>query len=435
MSTRPRKRGSAGKDRAPAAPRKPLEDISALHNAIQQPLGRKCQRIDVPSAEVKSLSRPRVAPKPALAPKSISQRTLIPIESESERASDYEPSSPDAPPLRPSWFHSVPLKHRRTVELMLGNAGITISKQERDALISECCDSFQAEEHVREFLEWFAVQDRVSVLTTKLCETSVWSNSATKMCYADECCDNLLAREERFGLTPDYMTTVQQDITHNMRSILVDWLVEVAEEYKLLTQTIFLAVNYVDRFLGLYSIDRNKLQLVGLTSMLIASKYEETDPPKINEFVYISDDTYTKDDVLKMECILLSSLQFNMSVPTAWEFVRGFCSSATIGDRPKFLAHFLTELFLMFSCNLKYRPSMVAAAAVFLALYTLHLPAWPNGLLQLAGNNQMLLQQCVEDMHTAHKKTLADGHALKAIREKFQESKWLRVSLVPIRAL
>jgi cyclin A len=326
------------------------------------------------------------------------------------------------------------------MQSMLENAGVAIPQKERDLLVRDCCAAFKAEGFVDEFLEWMAAHERVSSLTTSLHQTGVGSPrsptvaSAVGNLYAEEIHDNLLAREDRFSITPEYMETVQRDITHNMRSILVDWLVEVGEEYKLTSQTLFLAVNYVDRLLGIRSINRNKLQLLGITCMLVAAKYEEIYPPTIDELVYISDNTYTRKDVVTMESILLTSLQFHLSAPTSWEFARGFCSSASIGDRPKFLAHFLAELFMMFPCSLKYRPSVVAASSVFLALYMLHLPPWPAGLLELAGNKRDLLQQCVEDLHSVHKKVLSGG-PLKAIREKFQESKWLKVSLIPSRSL
>jgi cyclin A len=89
----------------------------------------------------------------------------------------------------------------------------------------------------------------------------------------------------------------QRDISYSMRAILVDWLVEVAEEYKLHQQTLFMAVAYIDRFLSEMSVQRGKLQLVGVTCMLLAAKYEEIYPPAIEEFVYITDNTYTRDQV------------------------------------------------------------------------------------------------------------------------------------------
>ena len=63
----------------------------------------------------------------------------------------------------------------------------------------------------------------------------------------------------------------QPDITYPMRAILVDWLVEVGEEYKLQPETIYLAVNYIDRFLSYMSVQRAKLQLVGTACMFIAA--------------------------------------------------------------------------------------------------------------------------------------------------------------------
>ena len=89
----------------------------------------------------------------------------------------------------------------------------------------------------------------------------------------------------------------QPDITHGMRSILVDWLVEVADEYKLHSQTLYLTISYIDRFLSKMSVLRSKLQLVGAASMLVAAKFEEIHPPEVEEFVYITDDTYTKKQV------------------------------------------------------------------------------------------------------------------------------------------
>lgn len=93
-------------------------------------------------------------------------------------------------------------------------------------------------------------------------------------------------------------------INKSMRAILVDWLVEVTEEYNLVSETLFLTVNYLDRFLSSnVTIDPSKLQLVGVSCMLIASKLEEIYPPEISDFVYITNATYTADEV----CVRMSS--------------------------------------------------------------------------------------------------------------------------------
>ena len=68
-----------------------------------------------------------------------------------------------------------------------------------------------------------------------------------------------------------YIEKVQKDVTVNMRGVLVDWLVEVAEEYKLLSDTLYLTISYIDRFLSVNLTNRQRLQLLGVSSMLIAS--------------------------------------------------------------------------------------------------------------------------------------------------------------------
>ena len=87
----------------------------------------------------------------------------------------------------------------------------------------------------------------------------------------------------------------QEDINPFMREILTDWLIEVHLKFKLQPETLYLTMNLIDRFLSKTSINRKNLQLVGVTANFIAAKYEEIYPPNVNDFVYISDNAYTRD--------------------------------------------------------------------------------------------------------------------------------------------
>ena len=78
--------------------------------------------------------------------------------------------------------------------------------------------------------------------------------------------------------SPSYMSK-QTDINAKMRAILIDWLVEVHLKFKLMPETLYLTINLIDRYLEKETIMRNKLQLVGVTAMFIASKYEEIYAP------------------------------------------------------------------------------------------------------------------------------------------------------------
>jgi cyclin-A len=113
----------------------------------------------------------------------------------------------------------------------------------------------------------------------------------------------------------------QSDINASMRSILIDWLIEVADEYKMTDETLFLSVQYVDRFLSTVNVTRSKLQLLGMslreritstersilgtTCLYLASKYEEMYPPALDEFTFITDNTYEQKHILRMEQIVI----------------------------------------------------------------------------------------------------------------------------------
>lgn len=97
----------------------------------------------------------------------------------------------------------------------------------------------------------------------------------------------------------------QADITPEMRSILVDWLVEVAQEYKLVQETLHLSVRMIDRFLSVAAVQRNKLQLVGVTCMFIASKFEEIYAPQVQHRTY---PTCSKSTIPILERVLVKAL-------------------------------------------------------------------------------------------------------------------------------
>nr|KYP44466.1 Cyclin-B2-3 [Cajanus cajan] len=128
-------------------------------------------------------------------------------------------------------------------------------------------------------------------------------------------------------VSPNYMIS-QLDINERMRAILIDWLIEVHYKFELLEETLFLTVNLIDRFLELQAVIRKKLQLVGVTAMLIACKYEEVSVPTVEDFILITDKAYTRNEVLDMEKLMMNILQFKLSVPTPYVFMRRYLKAA-----------------------------------------------------------------------------------------------------------
>ncbi|KAJ0679688.1 putative cyclin domain-containing protein [Helianthus annuus] len=157
-------------------------------------------------------------------------------------------------------------------------------------------------------------------------------------------------------VTPSYMSQ-ERDITDRMRGILIDWLIEVHYKFELMEETLYLTVNLVDRFLARRPVVRKNLQLVGITitAMLLGCKYEEVTVPIVNNFIVISDEAYTRSEVLDMEKEMMNALEFNLSVPTPFVFVKRFLKAARSYKRWSYC----------------FPPSLLAAAAVFTAESTL----------------------------------------------------------------
>jgi cyclin A len=223
----------------------------------------------------------------------------------------------------------------------------------------------------------------------------------------------------------------QADITSSMRSILVDWLVEVCEEYKLHTETLYLAVNYTDRFLSKMSVLRGKLQLLGTASIYIASKYEEIFPPDVNEFVYITDDTYKKEQVLRMEHLILKVLNFHMNAPTANCFLLHFIQFSKCSKKIEHLARYLAELTLIEADPfLEFLPSQIATSSLYLSMLILNKREWNlNDMFELTGYRvDNKIKSCVNEIYKAM--CNASTHAQQAIQEKYRSERFDCVSLI-----
>jgi hypothetical protein len=122
----------------------------------------------------------------------------------------------------------------------------------------------------------------------------------------------------------NYFQCLQKDINEKMRAILIDWLVDVHSKFKMNHQTLFLAVNLIDRYLEQIVVPRTQLQLVGISSLFIASKYEEIYPPDLKDFVKCCDNTYTAEQILEVESQIISILNFNLVFTSAYQFFELF---------------------------------------------------------------------------------------------------------------
>ncbi|KAG6624549.1 hypothetical protein CIPAW_16G035000 [Carya illinoinensis] len=202
---------------------------------------------------------------------------------------------------------------------------------------------------------------------------------------------------------PNYIESVQKDINANMRGILVDW---------------------------------QKLQLLGVSAMLIASKYEEISPPHVEEFCYITDNTYKKEEVVNMEADILKSLKFEVGNPTIKTFLRRFTRVAqetykTPNLQLEFLGYYLAELSLLDYNCVKFLPSLVAASVMFVARFIIRPKThpWCSALEKNSGYRPADLKECVLTIHDLY--LSRRGGALQAVREKYKRHKFKCVATMP----
>lgn len=196
----------------------------------------------------------------------------------------------------------------------------------------------------------------------------------------------------------------QREINEDMRRVLVDWLIEVHMNFKLKPESIFLAVNIMDRFLEKTVVSKSKLQLVGCASLLIAAKYEDIYAPEISELEYITKNAYTKDEVIRMESLICNKLKFTFTLPTSFHFIQRFLHAAFLhGDNGNRIPeHLVSELkteaffFLLLSLLeykcLEHKPSGIAASALFLAFQRYQME-WVGGLLFVPHSNNPCLER------------------------------------------
>jgi len=234
--------------------------------------------------------------------------------------------------------------------------------------------------------------------------------------------------EHKFSVPADYMKQ-QADINEKMRAILIDWLVEVHLKFKLMPETLFLTVNLIDRFLALKPVTRRNLQLVGVTGMLLASKYEEIWAPEVKDFVYISDKAYTREQIINMEKLMLNTLGFNLTLPTPYNFLARFlkAAGAHLDKQVTMLASYLIELAQVDAGQLKYAYSLQSAAALYGAMRTAGKEdAYPRALAKHSGYSENEVHSCTEELLILMKK--APTASLNAVYKKYSLPKYLEVA-------
>ncbi|KAI1904099.1 hypothetical protein AGOR_G00002180 [Albula goreensis] len=211
-----------------------------------------------------------------------------------------------------------------------------------------------------------------------LCITPVRSSPLPVLCWAnrDDVWNNLLKKDKAYSRDVHFMEKHPQ-LEPKMRVILLDWLLEVCEVYKLHRETFYLAQDFFDRYMATQkNVVKTRLQLIGISSLFIAAKLEEIYPPKVHQFAYVTDGACTEEEILSMELIIMKELKWSLSPLTSISWLNIYMQVAYLKDSGEVLipqypqatfvqiAELLDVCVLDVKC-LEFSYGVLAASALF----------------------------------------------------------------------
>lgn len=226
-----------------------------------------------------------------------------------------------------------------------------------------------------------------------------WNNPTLVAEYSGEIFGHLYDIEPKYMADPSYALIPDHTVTWKLRGVLVDWIVELHSILCLLPETLFLAVNIMDRFLSLRSVALDRFQLVGIASLLIATKFEEMIFPNMYTLLQMADSVFTDEELVKAERFILHTLDFELCYPNPVNFLRRICTEELKCDiHTHALAHYFMEVSCVDHVFISTRPSKIAAASLWLAKKMLAKGKWTARFSNLAGYTPEDLKPTVQAM-------------------------------------
>ena len=205
--------------------------------------------------------------------------------------------------------------------------------------------------------------------------------------------------EQRMLPDPQYLYK-QKNLKPKMRSILVDWLVEMHLKFKLLPESLFLAINIMDRFMSIETVEIDKLQLLATGSLFIAAKYEEVFSPMVKKYAFFTDGSYLVEEILQAEKFILTVLNFDLNYPNPMNFLRRISKADDYDVQSRTLGKYLLEITIIDYKFIGMKPSLCCALAMYLSRLILgKIPVWNGNLIHYSGGYRINdMRECVELM-------------------------------------
>ncbi|CAF0933006.1 unnamed protein product [Adineta ricciae] len=229
------------------------------------------------------------------------------------------------------------------------------------------------DEEVEEIISDYEDDEYVSDVPAEFdCDSGDRHNIITASEYVGEICKYWRELEERTPIRQNFLLNRREGTASPQnRAVLIDWLYQVHDRFKLLSDTFHMTVNFIDRYLQLVDVSKHDLQLIGSAALLLACKYEEMTIPGMNDFVYVSDNAYSKEDMKEMERRIISTLSYDLGRPLSINYLRRYSKIIQATDLEHTLGKYLLDLTFIDHSFSHLLPSYVAACASFLSRYLL----------------------------------------------------------------
>ena len=187
--------------------------------------------------------------------------------------------------------------------------------------------------------------------------------------YLEEIYMNLLLEEKQATIKPifGYMEN-QPEINDIMRAILIDWIIEVHLKFELRQETLHMAIWLIDTYLSFAFVPRDRLQLLGITCLLISSKSHEIYYPQHKKLIEMTDNAYTIEEMLKMENEILKQLNFYVLCPNPLDFFNILSKMFNFEKKHYIFGNYFIEYVLVHYDLLKYAPSVIASSCAYLVM-------------------------------------------------------------------
>uniref|UniRef100_A0A4W3I365 Cyclin-F n=1 Tax=Callorhinchus milii TaxID=7868 RepID=A0A4W3I365_CALMI len=229
------------------------------------------------------------------------------------------------------------------------------------------------------------------------------------------------------------MFKMQKNMNDTMRYILVDWLVEVTSMKDFSSLCLHVTVACVDRYLMLRCVPRARLQLLGIACMVISTRFISKEILTIREAVWLTDNTYKYEDLVRMMGEIISALEGKIRTPTVLDYAGVLLTVAPLERRTAHLFNYICELSLLYTDLSVYSPAMTAAAGLLLARILLRqaLP-WSSQLMESTGFTLDDLTPCVINLHKKcfHNEVPRDYRhvSLTAVKQRFEDERHQQIS-------